>query len=753
MKLPSVFTLKKRQSDEQRVNTNTSDIKYLSQEEYIKSLESKITELAKKLDNNLREDNTITFQLGHALIEVINAKSSIKNLPNELFKIYGESLKRKHKDINNARFLDKIAILVSNEDLLTNYLKFLNGNDKPALNALNKQALQKTLQLANNAIFAPLKAVELDTISITNNDSYEIANILLTQSEQTLEIEATVVYEVQNNIKSRKAVMLFSFLDENGQVITDIPGMNMSVVMKQFYCYLNATSNDINKTGKQILSVQIPSNVSVIKLSVSGFKLVDTETVKARINFRVNQGKDLVKIKIQKTASQNTHTKSNAIDIRPINYNTISRPLSSLVVASILDEFTNECLSHEVNLISITQEQWKEQLVNHKPDFLLVESCWRGNEGNWGALTKGSGGGKKLGGLLKYCKEHNIPTVFWNKEDPPHYEKFAPVAKFFDLVITTDINMVPHYKKDFDIEAHALSFGAQPKIHNPLPLIPRLDKAVFAGSYYWDKPKRCHDFEQVMTALDTVKVEYDIFDRNYHRDTEKFSFPERYKDSIVGNLPASEVWRAHKGYKYQINMNTVQDSATMFARRVYESLASGTPVISNYSLGVEALFGDLVIMDSNHTKIMDRLKELEQSPAMYHELAKRGVRRVMREHTYGHRIQQICKLVGIDVVLKPPLVTLAVTANTEHEIALAKQMFDKQTALSKHLFIELGNDASLSSRYLNESSEDISYAMKIGHNFYQSDNDYYKNNLVVKCDPTANIAPELLEDFSYWGEV
>ncbi len=415
----------------------------------------------------------------------------------------------------------------------------------------------------------------------------------------------------------------------------------------------------------------------------------------------------------------------------------------------MLDEFTAECLSHEVRLIKVTQEAWQTQLEQNPPDFLLVESCWKGNDGNWGTITKGSGGGKKLSGLLRYCKQHGIPTVFWNKEDPPHYDKFGAIAALFDLAITTDVNMVPRYKKDFGIDVYPLSFGAQPKVHNPEPVIARLPKAVFAGSYYGDKPKRCDDFNEVMGQLDLARVRYDIFDRNYQKGIEKFAFPDRYQANIVGTLPPEEIWKAHKGYKYQINMNSVQDSATMFARRVYESLASGTPVISNDSVGVRELFSDIVIMPGEQS-IAEQLRALEDSSQAYQTLARRGVRAVMREHTYGHRIQALCRLLGMEVEVDLPKATLAIVASSEVDIQRAKQLFEAQTAPRKQLFIELEN-FDTAYQFLNESNDTVTYAMRLAHEFYADERQYYGNDRVLKHNVNEPLAAEALEDFIYWG--
>ncbi|EHA13920.1 FkbM family methyltransferase [Halomonas sp. HAL1] len=440
----------------------------------------------------------------------------------------------------------------------------------------------------------------------------------------------------------------------------------------------------------------------------------------------------------------------NVSDIYTPSNNPIQkRYTSDLTVACVLDEFTTECLSHEVKLIKVTQEAWQTQLEQNPPDFLLVESCWKGNDGNWGTITNGSGGAKKLSGLLRFCKQHSIPTVFWNKEDPPHYEKFGAIAALFDLAITTDVNMVPRYKEDFGIDVYPLSFGAQPKVHNPASVISRLPKAVFAGSYYGDKPKRCEDFNEVMRQLELAGISYDIFDRNYQKGIEKFAFPAHYQASIVGNLPPDQVWKAHKGYKYQVNMNSVQDSSTMFARRVYESLASGTPVISNDSVGVRELFGDIVIMPGKES-IAEQLRTLEASPHTYHELAHRGVRAVMREHTYGHRIQSLCSLLGMDIMVDLPKATLAITASSEADIQRAKQLFDAQSAPRKQLFIELEN-FDTAYKFLNESNDTVTYAMQLAQEFYVDEGQYYGSNLVLKHNVNELLPTAALEDFIYWG--
>ncbi len=324
-----------------------------------------------------------------------------------------------------------------------------------------------------------IKSGELINVTIDDNNITELAHIEVQAADDTFDLSAAVLYRLRNEINSRKAVVLLQFLNSTGNKIEDIvlAGVGVSGAFKQHFRYLNNNCTNIEESLKNIIKFQLPTTVASIKVSVAGMGLKDAEQVNVRLKARCYNEEREQEVIRQELASQPLP--------RPIISDpNIKRYTSDLNIACILDEFTTECLTYEVNLTKVTQEDWQSQMEANNIDFLLVESCWRGNDGNWGTLTKGSSGGRKLSPLLQYCKKNDIPTVFWNKEDPPHYDKFGAIAKLFDVAITTDINMVERYKADFGIDVYPLSFGAQPKIHNPSPIIPKLEKAVFAGSYY-----------------------------------------------------------------------------------------------------------------------------------------------------------------------------------------------------------------------------------------------------------------------------
>ena len=87
-----------------------------------------------------------------------------------------------------------------------------------------------------------------------------------------------------------------------------------------------------------------------------------------------------------------------------------------------MDPFTYGSYSHEATFQQLTPEKWKDELKTFSPDLLFIESAWRGKDELWWNAV-----GKKcdeLVAIVNYCNKHNIPTAFWNKEDPVHFSTF-----------------------------------------------------------------------------------------------------------------------------------------------------------------------------------------------------------------------------------------------------------------------------------------------------------------------------------------
>ncbi|CDT77909.1 Methyltransferase FkbM family (fragment) [Vibrio coralliirubri] len=312
---------------------------------------------------------------------------------------------------------------------------------------------------------------------------------------------------------------------------------------------------------------------------------------------------------------------------------------STLKVACIMDEFTYQSYLPECDLLQLTPFNWKEELENFKPEMLFIESAWRGKDDLWG--SKVGHLSDEVKGIIEWCKNNNVPTMFWNKEDPVHFATFLNTAKLFDYIFTTDIDCIQRYKTALNHDnVYFLPFACQPLTNNPIEKYQRKNMISFAGAYYVKYPERTKDLDLFVTELPKFK-NLEIFDRNYLKTDPNYSFPKTYSPYIVGTLPFDEIDKAYKGYDYALNLNSIKQSQSMFARRLYELLASNTITISNFSQGVRLLFGDLVVTTDDAKEAVSRLQKLAQTTHGVERVKLAALRKVMFEHTYQDRFDYI----------------------------------------------------------------------------------------------------------------
>jgi spore maturation protein CgeB len=320
--------------------------------------------------------------------------------------------------------------------------------------------------------------------------------------------------------------------------------------------------------------------------------------------------------------------------------------MSPLQIAAILDPFSFASFASEADFVQLRPDNLAAQLSSINPDLLFVESAWHGVDGLWfGKICDLS---PELSELITLCKESSIPTVFWCKEDPVHFDRFLLAASLFDYVFTTDIHCIPLYKQALGhSRVGLLPFACQPLVHNPVESFPRKDAVSYAGSFYRRFPDRVADTETLLGSVSQIRP-LDIFDRYFDSDDENYRFPEKYQQFIRGALPLDKIDQSYKGYRYGINLNTVKNSESMFARRTIELLASGTITISNNSSAFPLLFGDVILASDDSQVIESRFTELVGNNLHRAKLIAMGVRKAMQEHTYAHRLATIAqKVLGI----------------------------------------------------------------------------------------------------------
>ncbi len=289
--------------------------------------------------------------------------------------------------------------------------------------------------------------------------------------------------------------------------------------------------------------------------------------------------------------------------------------------AFICDEMTWIDLSGQCESIFVRPGAWKSQLDEFKPDIFFCESAWSGVppfEGCWrGRIYHNREvffeNRSILFDILDYCRQHRIPTVFWNKEDPigaldTRFD-FADTAIRFDHIFTTARESVDDYKRMGAKSVHVLPFMVNTAVYYPADEKKDDGRVLFAGAWYDDLPQRCRATRTLFDYALSKGLRLEVYDRHSESIEERFKFPKEYAPYIHKAVPAGSVPELMRRYGAAINVNTITDSETMFSRRALQLAACGLSVISNPSEAMERALGGrrvtapngetLLIIDAN----------------------------------------------------------------------------------------------------------------------------------------------------------
>lgn len=393
-----------------------------------------------------------------------------------------------------------------------------------------------------------------------------------------------------------------------------------------------------------------------------------------------------------------------------------AKSLDQITLGLIADQFTTDTLASAVKIVPLSPENWREELERTPIDALFVESAWKGNDWKWHRKVGFYGEEEfaTLRELLAHCRKARIPSLFWNKEDPVHFERFRKAAALCDHVFTTDSRrIVPYLATPGALTQTASScpFYASPKIHNLLPSTRQWQAtAAYGGTYYGKRyPERTEYMSKIMSAAAPLGLT--IYDRQHDDPDSPYKYPAGLGGYVAGGLTYQDMIQAYKAHPVQINVNSVLDSPTMFSRRVVEAAACGSPMVSGPAPGMNRCLNDAVHVVQTESDAAEALEALMHHPAYRWRIALKGARAVMRAHTTPLRLVQMLRTAGIVISAPQPpscqLVTDEITeAGTERLLAqtlrpvrvLANRWLPATQSRLEAAGIECGSPAEVSAK-------------------------------------------------------
>lgn len=321
-------------------------------------------------------------------------------------------------------------------------------------------------------------------------------------------------------------------------------------------------------------------------------------------------------------------------------------PLKLAIIGDLfMVNYYKDCFS---SVRYVTPDNYQEVITDNF-DVLIYTTCWQGvNNEEWRGVKFRDKPVRALDALINHCEKNKIPTVFQSIEDPSNYDYFLPIAKKFDHVFTSDADTIPQYKSDLGHhQVYYGEYGVNPQFNNPIgSRRHHLNAAFFAGSYPSRYTDRCQDMLDVFRSVLIAKQPLVIADRNYGSTDASVMFPEEFRDNIIDKIEHATLQKFHKIFRYNINFNSIKNSSTMCAMRIYELQAQGKGILSNYAKSVYNKFPAITIIPQ-HADLTPFFSRNDNFLELEYEEVTKNLRNVMSNKTSYDIIGAMLETIGV----------------------------------------------------------------------------------------------------------
>ena len=379
------------------------------------------------------------------------------------------------------------------------------------------------------------------------------------------------------------------------------------------------------------------------------------------------------------------------------------KPNFRLHIACVVEERLYHGLRFESELICLTSQNWKTTLKQSKPDILLMESIWNTSTGHWHMAQNPSSSERgELLEIISLSRKLSIPTVYWITKGHEYHEHFRDFAKHFDYVFCAD-PMETELLRAEGVKAEVLLPCVQPALYNPFRIYDHHYDAFSLNVLFdgWADLDRLNNDLSILNeikkyGLSIIESRYKIFHNRINL------FPD-YKDCIIGcvtqqsKIDVLKYAMAYLTCDKSLSTNITQQWMT------FEAAASRLPIIYYGSLPDDDCRQKIAVEFSEPQNLIDEIVRFQEDIIYREKNAHLGWRTVYQNHTFAHRIQSICKSIGINHDWQEfPNITMVSPTYRQHMLTTCLNTYERQTYPNKDLIVVYNENKKIPKSFLDK---------------------------------------------------
>jgi spore maturation protein CgeB len=189
-------------------------------------------------------------------------------------------------------------------------------------------------------------------------------------------------------------------------------------------------------------------------------------------------------------------------------------------------------------------------------------------------------------------------------------------------------------------------FAVQPAIHYVTGNGYKENRACFLGSYSTHIHERRRKWQDMLFAASS-EIGLTIFDRNSNRKSRIYRYPELPGVEVRKSVPHEHTAQIYRDFMVSLNVNTVEDSETMFSRRLIEIIASGGLAVTTPARSVDKYFKNYCHVVATEGEARDLFQQLKNGWRPEDTMiVQEGADFIRRNHTWAHRLKLILDTIG-----------------------------------------------------------------------------------------------------------
>lgn len=245
-----------------------------------------------------------------------------------------------------------------------------------------------------------------------------------------------------------------------------------------------------------------------------------------------------------------------------------------------------------------------------------------------------------------------IRTAIWFADDPYVTADTMYIAPRYDVVLTHELSTIQMYRERGCARVHYMPLAVDHARFRPMPVEDKYRSDVcFIGQAFWN---RVEMFDALVPYLKTRKVFIagGLWDRMKH-------FKEMQRFIRLGWLPVEESIKYYNGARVVINLhrttevgkdnkNVLNLPGRSINPRTYEISACGTLQLTDRREDLPQYYhlGSEIDTFANAEELKSKLEFYFAYEDERRNMALRGLKRTLAEHTYLRRLQQIAEVLG-----------------------------------------------------------------------------------------------------------